>query len=540
MRKLLAAVALVATALFAGPSLATAAEPTGPAIEIRLRSVNDLLDHAEYLADLAGQAENAKQGVGFIRAISNAKTGIEGVDPTRPIAGYAIVTADVINSPVVLVLPIADEELFRGLLKSKLSLDVKDPVDGVYEVKVPNFPQKVFFRFANKSAYITVRDAKNLDPKTLVAPETLFAEKDDALASVRLHMDRIPADVRKTVFGEIEMAAGQLKTRKLDGETPAIGKLKPVLLDAAIDAIHAIFHEGQSLTFRLVVDPKSDELTAELSFAGKPGSNLAKTLQNVGNKPGVAGKLPAGSNPLAAFGLRLALTENLRDKLKPGIDALMDELLEKADPNGKEFAKMILEAVAPTLLAGELDFGIAATGPDDKGTYGLAAGLKMKDGKALEKLLIKFAPFVPEDQAKLDLLEDKINGVNLHRITLMDEEQTKKLGTDTVWIGFSESLLLVTLEKKDGKIIKGIVGGDARKVPLVGGEVAISRLLPLIEKSVPPEKLQKLVANTVGKETAGKDTWKLTLDGGEALTLRLTAKGKTAKLLVGLDRVKKE
>jgi hypothetical protein len=539
MRKLLASAALLTAALFA--PAAPAADPVGPAVEIRIRSVNDLLEYGEYLGDLAGQGEQVKQGVAFARAITNAKTGLEGIDPNRPIGGYALVTPDVVNSPLVLVLPVADEEMFGNLLKKRLSLDVQGPTDGVYEIAIPNFPLKVFGRFAHKSAYLTVRDAKNLDPKTLVPPGTLFADKDPAVASVKLHVDRIPADVRKTVFGEMEMAAAQLKTRKFEGETDALTKLKPVGLDAAVDALHAFFHEAQTVSARVLVDPKTDDLTAELSLTAKSGSALAKLIRTVGNKPGTAGKLPAASNPLASFHTRLALPESVRDKLKPGVDALLDELVEKSDPNGRDFVKMILDALAPTVLAGELELGVQATGPDAKGTLGIAACLKMKEAKAVEKLLLKFAPFVPEDEAKFDLLEDKVNGVSLHRITLTNEEQTKKFGTDTVWVGVGDGLLVVTLEAKDGKVIKGIVASDARKVPMVGGEVAISRLLPLLnaDKNLTPDQMKKLLASTVGKDSAGKDTVKLTLDGGDALTLRLSMKGEAVKFLVGIDKANK-
>ena len=164
----------------------------------------------------------------------------------------------------------------------------------------------------------------------------------------------------------------------------------------------------------------------------------------------------------------------------------------------------------------------------------------MKEAKAVEKLLLKLAPFIPEDEAKFDLLEDKVNGVSLHRVTLMNEEQTKKFGTDTVWLGVSDSLLVVTLEAKDGKVIKGIVNADGRKVPMVGGEVAVSRLIPLVEKNLSPDRAKKLLADTFGTDAAGKDTFTLSLDGGDALTLRLSAKGKAVKYLVGVDKAKKE
>ena len=59
---------LFASALAAGPVLSQA-KPV-PAVEIRVKSVNDLLDRIEYVGGLVGKEDEIKQGTGFVRAIS--------------------------------------------------------------------------------------------------------------------------------------------------------------------------------------------------------------------------------------------------------------------------------------------------------------------------------------------------------------------------------------------------------------------------------------------------------------------------------------
>src|SRR5262245_37196206 len=86
------------------------AQNAGPTVEVRVRSVNDLFAKAEYLGDILNQGEPAKQAAEFVKNLADEKKGIEGIDPARPFGLYGPLTKDVIDSPVVLMLPVADEE----------------------------------------------------------------------------------------------------------------------------------------------------------------------------------------------------------------------------------------------------------------------------------------------------------------------------------------------------------------------------------------------------------------------------------------------
>src|SRR5947199_9796070 len=94
----------------------------GPTVEIRLRSVNDLVDRFEYIAGLAGKEDAVKQVRELIKVLSADGKGIEGIDPKKPIGAYATLNKEVETSPFVIMVPIADEDQFLKALKTRLDV----------------------------------------------------------------------------------------------------------------------------------------------------------------------------------------------------------------------------------------------------------------------------------------------------------------------------------------------------------------------------------------------------------------------------------
>ncbi|HXD87112.1 MAG TPA: hypothetical protein VN641_11500, partial [Urbifossiella sp.] len=116
-----AAMALAISALL--PGAASAQKPVEPTVAIKLRSVNDLLDKAEYLGGLVDKDDPVRQARGFLKSLSQEGKGIEGIDPAKPIGAYAIVSEDVQSSPVIVMVPIADEESFLAALKKHANIE---------------------------------------------------------------------------------------------------------------------------------------------------------------------------------------------------------------------------------------------------------------------------------------------------------------------------------------------------------------------------------------------------------------------------------
>jgi hypothetical protein len=540
MRKIVWLSAALAAVLIAADR-ASAQKDAGPALEVRIRSVNDLLDKAEYLGDIVNQAETAKQGAAFVRGLADANKGIEGVDPSRPFGLYGSLTPNVVDSPVVLMIPVADEKAVLDLLTTRLSLDPKKADDGSYEVKVPNVPVPVFFRFAHKTLYVTAQSAKGIEPAQLIEPKNYFAGMDDSIVSVRVHLDRIPADVKKTVLGQFELQVNDAKERAEPNETPAQKKLRLWALDRLTPSLQSVLDGGKDLSVRLLIDPKSDDLTAEVTFSAANGSELAKTFRGLSGQSAKAAALAGAKSPVAAAGVRFSLPESARKDLAPVIDALIAEGLEQAKGSEKQAAKIAFDAAAPTLKSGELDAGVVVTADDGK--LGLVAALAVVKGAEIEKTIKQFAPFAPEDKAKFEFDVKKANGLTLHKAAVPSPELKAAFGTETVWLGTSDSLLALSIES-DGQALEAVAAPRLAEGATVRGplavEVSVARVLAAVEKQLPAEKLKQLTGEVFPDGVAGKDAATLSVEGGDALKVRFNLKGKAVKFAVLVDQEKKK
>lgn len=510
----------------------------GPALEVRVRSVNDLFAKAEYLGDILNKGEPAKQAAEFVKNLADEKKGIEGIDPTRPFGLYGSVTANVIDSPVVLMVPIADEDAFLDLLRGKLALDPKKGDNGVFELQVPNIPAPVFFRFANKTAYVTVQSAKGIDPKTLIAPKDFFKTDDGAVASARLHLDRLPADVKKVVIGQLELKIADGKQRTDPGETPAQQKLRAWAVERLLEVSSSMLNDGKELTVRLDVEPKTDDLTVAVTMTAKDGSATAKFLRDLGGQTGRAAALAGAKTPVGAVGLRFTLPEKAKAEFGLVVDALLKEQVDKAGPNEQAVAKMAADAVAPTLKAGVLDAGVAVTGTPGKLTPLVA--VRVAEGGKIEQFVKTVAAFVPEANAKFTFDAKKAGGLAIHKVVAPNPDLKALFGTETAWFAVSDDLVLLSFEA-DGKTIAAAAEGKGGKVGVAAADVTVTGAVLATEKGLKPEALKGLVGEVFGAAgAAGKDSVRMSVEGGDALKIRLTLKGKAVKFAVVVDAEKKK
>ncbi|OWK34763.1 hypothetical protein [Fimbriiglobus ruber] len=536
MRKLICWVALATAACV--PLGRAAAQESGPTIEVRVRSVNDLVGKFDYLGGVLNQAEQAKQLVGVVQAFTDEKKGIEGIDPARPIGLYGSVTKDVVDSPIVVLIPIADETAFLNLLTGKLNLDPKKE-NGVYTVQVPNVPVPVLFRFADEYVHITVQSDAAIAPKKLIAPKEFFSKKDDAILTALVHFDRLPDDLKKTVFGQFELKVNDAKARKDAGESPAQKKLRVWALDQLTSVVKTVFADGKDLGIRLTVTPKSDDIAAEVIFTGKEGSTLAKWITSIGAQSSVAAAV-AGSvkNPLASLGLKFDLPPNSKKELEPVVEALIEEAIEGA--KDKDVARKVLEAVTPTLKAGKFEAGLTVTGPNEDGKLKLVAAVKTTDGNAIAKLLEELAPHIPADKAQIELNAKKAGDVAIHKIEISNEDIEKKFGTKNIWLGTSDALILLSIEA-DGSLLQTAAKSKPAKVEPAEGELSLARMFGIDDKALKPDQVKKLVVEAFGGDGAeGKDTVTVKLTGGDSLAVRANVKGKGFKMAILVDQAKKK
>ncbi len=535
----LAAVAVTFLTTGLAPAQPNAA---GPTIEVRLRSVNDLVDKFEYVAGLAGKEDGVRQVRELIKVLSADGKGIEGIDPKKPMGAYATLAKEVETSPFVVLIPISDEEQFLKALKTRLDVTPEKGDNGTLKVAVP-VVNEIHLRFTNGYLYASQK-AKDLDPKVLVTPKAYFAKDDGSVASVIVNLDRIPADLKTLVLGQVELGISEERKKNAGTETAAEKKLKNLVFDAVLGGFKGVTEDGKELSVKLFADAKSDDITAEVTLTAKSGSATAKNFTALGSKTSLpAGIVAAAGTPAARTSVKVAVTDGMKKDYAAAIDALLAQALKDAPGDQEEAVKALVAAVSPTLKAGELDLSAALVGPDSKGKYQVVGAFAVKEGKGIEKVLKdlekQFGQFIAEAVTfKFDV--ETVGDFNLHRIELKNtpDKFDKVFGASTIWLATSDTHIAFSIEPDGATLRKGLKA-KAAPVPVILVESSVAKLLPVAQPDLKPDELKALLKDAFGDgATAGKDTLGLSIEGGDKLSVKFKVKGKAIRAFAGLDLLK--
>lgn len=532
------AAAVAVAGLLPGTVSAQPAKAVEPTVEVRFRSLNDLLDKGSYLGGLFDQEDGVTQVRELIKLLSAEGKGILGIDAARPIGAYGILTADVGNSPAVLMLPIADRAQFLKELKDRAGIEPTDAGKGVQKAFIPIL-NEAYFTFADDYLF-AARDPKHLDAKLRVSPKAFFDKADGSVASVVARLDRVPADLRTLVTGQLEHQLKEKQRADAGGKRPAELKLEGFVFDGLVGSVKSVVDEGKELAVRVFVDEKKDEVSAVLSLDAKPGSGLAKTIAGLGGKTSVPAAIVKSANPVISATGKLALTDEMRAKFEPVLKALFEDVAANSGDRGA--AERVLEAFAPTAKAASVDAAVTLLGPDAKGKHALLAAVAVKEGGEFVKLAKEFAGFIPGDVATITFDVEKVGAFSVHKVELgqVDAGVDRVFGTKTFWLATSDEVFAVGIEP-DGKALKAGLKAAPVSVPVASGTVALTRAVPLFNENLRPDEAKALIRDAFGAAgPAGRDTVTLTIDGGAALTARLVVKGGAVKFGRALDAFNKK
>ena len=516
------------------PSAALAQKPAEPTIEVRLRSVSDLLDKAEYIGGLVDKDEPIKQVRSLIKSLT---TEVEGIDPKKPFGVYSVLAQDVQSSPVIVMIPIADQERLLAALKERLQIVPEKADGGALKFNAPLVNIEVFLRFSEGYLYLG-RSAKDLDAKSLVSPKEFFAKDDGAVFSVSARFDRMPAEVKTFVLGQFEHQVQEGLKKNDAGKNAAQKKLEALLADAVVGSSKMLAEEGKELSIKAFVDSKTDELSFELALTAKDGSPLAKTFTGLAGRTSVPAGIVASKNTVAQIGTKAGLPADLKKQLAPVIDQVVKDAIDNA--GDREAARRVIEPLAATAKAGDLDFAASLIGPDAKGKHAVLAAVMVKDAKDLEKVLKDFAAAIPAEAVEISFDAETVGKFALHKVVVKaaDENFEQIFGTKTVWLAVSDDCIAVSIEP-EGTLLKAGLKAKPVAAPVLIAEVALAKAVPLFEKNLKPDEVKALLKDAfAGDSPAGKDTMSVTIDGGKQLTVKIKVKGKAFRLATMLDEFK--
>jgi hypothetical protein len=530
--------ALLALTAVPAPRLAAQQKAQAPpTVVLRVRSLDTLFDTARVVAGLFGKEQTVKQLEDLIKSKAGPK-GLDAIDGKRPVGLYARVGKDISDLQAVFLIPIASEKDFLELL-ANLDYKAEKGKDGLYAIKQNILPNDVHLRFAHQYAYLTPLGADALDAAALLEPGKVFLARQSAALTLTVRVDQIPDMAKQFLLEQLRGALGKAIDDKLPGESAAQQAFRSELTNEVLRQIGAALADGVELNAEVDLDAKSQQLRADVTLSAKPGSAFAATIDKLGKSKSLFGSLmrdDAAFNALVHYGL----PEKLRGALGGVIaEAAGKALAQTTDPARQKQAKMLLDTLAPTFVAGDLDLGLSLRGPDADKRYTLIAGLKVQDAHKVEAALgelIKDLPAAERDRIKLNV--EKAGKANVHSLDLgksFDAGVKAAFGEGPVYVAFRPDAVFVA------------VGGDALKAireaaaaePTAGAplrlDLSLARLATVMAKSPAEQALaQKLLAS-------GDDSRvRVAVEGGSELRVRLQMGLSMVRLLSALGRGGKE
>jgi hypothetical protein len=508
-----------AVAAILAPTAVRAADAKSPSLVLRIKSIDGILQDARYFAKLAGQEDALKQVDEVLKAYDI------GIDRTKPIGLYAAVSPNLQESPVVLLIPVSNEDTFVKALAG-FNITAKKGDDGVFTLEnLPNnVPVAVYFRFAHGYACVTVMEKANISKENLLDP-TKVLPKEDAVLALSLRLSDLPDLAKQLAIQQLDSQLAQAKEKKEPNEPPAVTKFRETMIDKVGEHVKDIITDGDELTLRLDVNTSKDDVALDASFKAKPGSKLSKEMKEAGAKSLFTGL--ASNNDAIRFLVSVLLPEDLRKTIAPAVDEAAKKMIEEQkDETKKALAKAAMEALGPTIKAGELDIGGALHGPDSAGHFTAIGGIKVKSGQGINDFVHQISKDLPEkDKSKIVLDAETVGDMKIHKITVdkNDENAKKMFGTDTVYLGIGDNMVLVGIGPDALSEMKSAATATAAAAPALSATVSVARAASLDEKDKNAAKTAKQV---FGANPNGNDTVSITVETGETVRLQIKVKGK--------------
>lgn len=523
-------VGLVLCTAFALPGSVQADAP--PSLVVKLKSIDGLLEDVKYLGELAGAGDEIQQINELLNSFKSDQ-GLGGIDTSKPWGLYGSLTDDVQNSPLLVLLPIKDEKAFLEFLGNFEIRPEKDK-DGVYTIEnIPNAPLPVtlYFRFANHYCYITINEKSNIDKGKLPDPKKALPA-DDSVISISARIAELPDLAKQLLVTNLENMLGELKEKQSDDEAESVTRLKEKVADFLTARVQMLLTDGESLTLRLAMDSKKDDMFVEAAFKAKSGSALAKEMIEAGKSPTLFAQWAEKTDAM-----NLRLTATLPDEVKKMLGPVVDDFIqstlkEETDQIKQALMKAGLDKIAPTLKSGKIDAAMTMRGPDKNGHYTAIVGLRVQDGMGIESFVrdvIKNLP--PNERSKVKTDAAKVGSANIHQIKVdeMEKESKELFGTTDVLVGFRDDMAVLGFGPEAMNALKAALQAKSSTAPMLSLNASMSRAVGLSKADPGTAKMIEIAKDVFGKNPAGTDLISISGEMTDTLRLRIGMKAKLIK-----------
>ncbi len=532
--RLLTAAAALAFVLPAAAQ-APAGKAKAPALTFQTAPFGKLLDDFKAAARAVGGDDAVKQIDQQIKQGLGEK-GFTGLDLTRPIVGYTELTDKAEASGGVVAVPITDEKEFLDFLK-RAKVEVSEGTGGLYKItqkEKPAAPKEkggVNFnpdkmRFKDRHAYFgaNVPD-EALAADRLVPASELVIPNETAEFAYRVHIDRIPAGLKKQGYEAIDKAVAELQKQPGGPQEEAAKKAAEAFAKFIKRAGDRVLTDGDIAALRVRLDPGTAELALEGALSAKKGSPLAQEI--AARKP-TTNRFAGLVSSDAAAGLKLQAplaAAGIQDAVVAGLEQAQKQAGEGAPPEAKPVLDELIKGAIRTVKSGELDLAAALTGPDKDNHFTAVLGLSFDDPSGVEKALRDLHKTAPEQVKSLIKLDvAKVNGVSVHRADvgpfLPPEAQSVFGDKAAACLAFAPKGVYVTFGPNPEEAMTAALKVQPAESKALDVVVNPSRLHKLVT-AIDPQGAPKF-AQVLGTDDKQISALSASIEGGDELRVRLT------------------
>ncbi|MSR33035.1 MAG: hypothetical protein EXR99_16220 [Gemmataceae bacterium] len=496
-------------------------------IVLRVQSIQQLVQNTLFLLESMGKLEEGRQIENVLKLMIGTK-GLEGIHTEKPLGLYGQIGANIFDSDLVGLIPIADQPTFLALL-DKLNLKAKKGKGEVYSMEIPNFPFPLFFRFQDGYLLITVRTEQGIK-EGKGGPKDFFIGGKGNVIFFELNVASLPEDLAKNLVPQIELQLVEEKNRKVPGETPAQEKFRQDMSEFFLQSIVQLFTQGERVSLALDLDRKTGDIDVSMSLSGKKDSDLAKSIDKMGSLPSLGASLK-GKNSVFHFGTTLQLPDYLKnDFLANFLETLQGDLAKEKDAGRKALMEKFLKAVTPSVAAGAIDLGLDVRA-EQNGKFSFVAGLKVANGKGLEEVLRQMHKALPPMEQKnmqLDAFPLK-NGTMAHKLLVpVPPMDVPLFGSGPLFLAILDNKVLLSGGANGKEALEEVAARPLGKSQALEFSMALNAGAPLLAKGI--ANAESLAQKAFAKSPKA-DTWEIKASGGKELSLKMNLKSPVLKFM---------
>ncbi len=501
-----------------------------PTVVLTIKSVDELLDDADYIGEAVGTEGTRATAEQFLGAFTGGQ-GLAGVDLEKPLGAYWNVTAAGEPEMPVIFVPIADEDAFQGLVKT-LAPDLKEK-NGQWTLSVNG--QKLFAKLSG--GYIFISNSPEMLTKPADPKKIVNGKYDIALD---VNIASIPQQFKDLFLAQTEQQGRAGLENGPEPKNEAEAKGQQLGFDGTLAALKAVVNDGDLMTIGFDVNSESGLGTVDFGLSGKSGTDLAKAMTAYGKMAPVFGAVPPADAPFSLVishptTLLLPHVDELFGAMRDAANAEIEKdpkLTEDADKQAaKDVAKRLFDIGQATMKSGALHSIILLEEGDDD-TVRVIGGTKVAKGDDAGKLFDDILALSKEspDVAKVKADVAKHAGARIHAITPeLKDEQSAMFGEGAGHLAVRADSLWFSLG-----------GGnlDALKKALdLSGKAAPKKMAP-ISLRVKPATLVTLLESDDEGLIERADA--LAGEAGDVLNIEITptATGATLHIEFGIDLLK--